>query len=175
MRYVPASRAAPARRQRKSHRRRPRKRRPRGRPPNGKRTDSRSCCEIRIRHGGPQVARIARGRQVLDFHRSRPEAVGKGHQSAAVAPSRAEAMGPRSQAGCLKLLAASACSANLTGARHQQATGLLTTTALGKSLRAFRRRGVRTAHFRDRASCRSAGITSSAEMSFSERADKYCR
>lgn len=26
-----------------------------------------------------------------------------------------------------------------------------------------------------RASCRSAGITSSAEMSFSERADKYCR
>ena len=63
MRYVPASRAVPARRQRKSHRRRPRKRRPRGRPPNGKRADSRSCCEIRIRHGGPQVARIARGRQ----------------------------------------------------------------------------------------------------------------
>ena len=170
MRYVPASRAVPARRQRKATED--------GQESEGHEVARQTESELtagRIRHGGPQVARIARGRQVLDFHRSRPEAVGKGHQSAAVAPSRAEAMGPRSQAGCLKLLAASACSANLTGVRHQQATGLLTTTALGKSLRAFRRRGVRTAHFRDRASCRSAGITSSAEMSFSERADKYCR
>ena len=172
---MPASRAVPARRQRKSHRRRPRKRRPRGRPPNGKRADSRSCCEIRIRHGGPQVARIARGRQVLDFHRSRPEAVGKGHQSAAVAPSRAEAMGPRKPSRMSKIARCVCMFSQLNRGTTPQATDLLTTTALGKSLRAFRRRGVRTAHFRDRASCRSAGITSSAEMSFSERADKYCR